>query len=39
LKTDEIPEDVIVVYIDEGEVQNNHHMPKLPLKDIKILIA
>lgn len=36
---EEIPEDVIIVFIDEGEVQNTHPMPKLPLKDYKNLVS
>ena len=38
LNTEEIPEDVIIVYIDEGIVWNNHELPKLP-RDYKILVS
>jgi hypothetical protein len=35
----EVPEDVTIVLIDEGEVRSNVPMPRMPVKEMKTLIS
>lgn len=34
---EEVPDDILIVFIDEGRISSNFEIPKLPTKDLKNL--